>query len=159
ANEAMAADNGSHREERPRDTAQTFLGQLLAGGPVPSTQVKTDTEAAGLSWATVRRAQDALGVVPRQEGKQWGWELALNLRCSDAHLYKSEQVSTCSPENGGNPTQGGDAPPEGEHLTDAEAAFDERAAIREYNGGQARAEAEAAAAEELGLPEERAPDS
>src|SRR5262249_26112499 len=25
ANEAIAADNGSHREERPRDTAQTFL--------------------------------------------------------------------------------------------------------------------------------------
>src|SRR5262249_508105 len=48
---------------------------------------------------------------------------------------------------------------DGEAKHDAAVAFEERAAIREYNGGLDRAEAEAAAAEELGLPEERAPDS
>jgi putative DNA primase/helicase len=36
ANEAMAAESSSHRKEKPRDAAQTFLRELLADGPARS---------------------------------------------------------------------------------------------------------------------------
>jgi hypothetical protein len=40
---------------------------------VPQPQIKADAKAAGCSWATVRRAKDALGIVPEKAGFEGGW--------------------------------------------------------------------------------------
>ena len=89
------------RDRSSRETAETFLRERLAGGPVPQREVKADAEGAGLAWATVRRAKDRLGVVAQRKSHgrdgagRWTWAMSTPARCSsrlqDAH---SSKVST-----------------------------------------------------------------
>lgn len=72
-------DDGAATE---REDAEQFLCDLLADGPVPSNQVKSDAVGAGYSWATIRRAQRSLGIKAVKEGgafgdgkQQWLWRL------------------------------------------------------------------------------------
>jgi putative DNA primase/helicase len=66
-----------------------FLTDLLADGPLPTKAIKADADGAGHSWATIRRAQKALGIVPVKEGgyfgatkQQWVWKLpAVDAQC------------------------------------------------------------------------------
>ena len=53
--------------------AEQFLRDLLADGPLPTRQIKADADGAGYSWATVRRAQKALGVSAIKGGMKEGW--------------------------------------------------------------------------------------
>ena len=55
-----------------------FLETLLADGPVSSKQVRADAEGAGYSWATIRRAQKALGVQATKVGMKGPWEWNLS---------------------------------------------------------------------------------
>lgn len=54
-------------------SAQTLLGERSR----PTKDVKAEAEAAGLSWATIRRAKDRLGIKAKREGYgingQWVW--------------------------------------------------------------------------------------
>ena len=47
--------------------------ELLANGPVPVPQIEDDAKAAGMSWATVRRAAEDLGIVTEKAGYADGW--------------------------------------------------------------------------------------
>jgi len=58
--------------QRPRDMAAHWLSSVLADGPVPVRTIKAEAEIAGLSWATVRRAGDNLGVVTVKTGYSAG---------------------------------------------------------------------------------------
>jgi putative DNA primase/helicase len=79
--ETIEEDGGSLAD------AKTFLSGLLAEGAVPAKTIRADADGAGYSWATIRRAQRALGVIPVKEGgrfgggkQQWVWTLpAANL--------------------------------------------------------------------------------
>jgi len=66
--------------------AEQFLRDLLADGPLPTRQIKADADGAGYSWATVRRAQKALGVAAIKGGMKEGWTWRLRAansrRCS-----------------------------------------------------------------------------
>lgn len=109
ANEALAADSAS-TGARPCEEAKGFLRELLADGPVPAKQVKADADAAGLSWATVRRSKHRLGIKPHKGGMDagWLWSLPKMLnQIEDAHF---DNVSTF----------GGD-----EHLREEAAAADD----------------------------------
>jgi putative DNA primase/helicase len=84
--EAPKDDEGSELED-----AKAFLRDLLSDGPLPSKTVKAEADGAGFAWATIRRAQKALGVEAVRTGGlgksgAWVWELpkVLNepLRCS-----------------------------------------------------------------------------
>jgi hypothetical protein len=55
------------------ELAMLWLRAVLAGGPLPQPRIKADAEAAGYSWATVRRAKDRLGIVPAKTGFDGGW--------------------------------------------------------------------------------------
>lgn len=59
--------------------AESFLADLLADGPIPTRQIKTDADGAGYSWATIRRAQKALDIEATKEGfgkeGAWVWRL------------------------------------------------------------------------------------
>lgn len=59
-----------------RAQAKSFLIDVLKNGPMPATDVATLAAAAGLSEATVKRARQELGVVPRKIGLT-GWVLEL----------------------------------------------------------------------------------
>jgi putative DNA primase/helicase len=89
--------------------AEEFLREALAGGAVAVIDLKADAKEAGLSWATVRRAKERLGIVAEREshgrdgGGRWTWAMPLSARCSsplqDAHplevstLQKSEHLA------------------------------------------------------------------
>jgi putative DNA primase/helicase len=53
--------------------AKRFLYDLLIEGPLPTKVIKADADGAGYSWATIRRAQKALGVEAAKEGMKGGW--------------------------------------------------------------------------------------
>lgn len=72
--EAEADDDG---ETSAKESAEEFLRELLAGGMTPSKQVKSDCTEAGYSWATVRRAADAIGVARKKGGMDAGWYWSL----------------------------------------------------------------------------------
>jgi putative DNA primase/helicase len=86
ANEALAADSASCRDKPvAREEAKDFLKTLLAKGLRRTNAIKADAEDAGLSWATIRRAKDRLGIKARREAitgegigsdGQWVWTLS-----------------------------------------------------------------------------------
>jgi hypothetical protein len=69
------------RETR-RDEATEFLEELLALGPVPQTEIKHRANTNEISWASVRRAKDDLGIDAFRKGEPgkrgggaWWWKL------------------------------------------------------------------------------------
>jgi putative DNA primase/helicase len=77
ARDILAAIEGTEAKEPPRKgEAKAFLREVLGDGPVPSTRLFEEARRAGHSDATIRRAQDALGIKPRRMGKAWSWDLS-----------------------------------------------------------------------------------
>lgn len=78
---ASADATGDDGEGGTLTDAKRFLSDLLSDGPVPSKMVRADADGAGFSWATIRRAQKALGIEAEKEGgigdskQHWFWKL------------------------------------------------------------------------------------
>jgi hypothetical protein len=73
-------DKGDDCESTLAADAADWLRDVLSLAPVPSDDVKKHAKAAGYSWATIRRAQAALGVKPQRVGGAggagaWRWVL------------------------------------------------------------------------------------
>lgn len=101
ANEALAADAAGGLAQTAREEAAGWLATVLADGPMSAADVRSQAEAAGLAWATVRRAKDRLGIVPERisEGSdgagRWVWSLpSESARCS--RLPQGAHVSEVS---------------------------------------------------------------
>lgn len=62
-----------------RDSACEWLCTLLARGPLPVSELRTEADGAGFSWPTIRRAKDEAGVVVSRDGfgpgGRWTWSL------------------------------------------------------------------------------------
>jgi len=80
----VTADEAMRPQDEPEERssledARVFLTNLLAVGPVSSKQIRYDAEGTGHTWATVRRAQKALGVEVYRDGfggkGTWYWQL------------------------------------------------------------------------------------
>lgn len=54
--------------------AEEFLIELLKDGPSPTKHVEAQAKEAGISWRTVRRASDALGIKKRKLQGAWYWD-------------------------------------------------------------------------------------
>lgn len=61
-------------ESSAKAEAEEFLIQLLKDGPSPTKHVEAEAKAAGISWRTVRRASDALGIKKRKLQGAWYWD-------------------------------------------------------------------------------------
>ena len=108
--EILAAQETSTGSSTAQATAEEWLRDVLSAGPVPSIEVKDQAASAGLSWATVRRAQGSLGVRPTKAGgrfggdPRWYWELPrspegahLSLKMlTPEHEHLQAKVSTFS---------------------------------------------------------------
>lgn len=57
------------------EQAKAFLLELLADGPLPTTQVKAAAREAGLAPSTLKRAKKGLGIVSEKRPEWWVWEL------------------------------------------------------------------------------------
>jgi len=64
-------------EPTTRDAASEWLADLLKDGPMPAADIREQAKAADLSWRTIRRAQESLGIVPRKKAFGGGWEWGL----------------------------------------------------------------------------------
>jgi hypothetical protein len=69
--EAMTAT----KSPAARDEAKKFLADLLAGGPVSSTDVEEAAKANGISRSTLFRAKTALGIAAKRGRDGWTWQL------------------------------------------------------------------------------------
>ncbi len=73
----LLAEPSERETESPRAEAAEFLRQVLAAGPAPASVIKTEAQAAGISWITVRRAADDLAIIKRKGGMDAGWYWSL----------------------------------------------------------------------------------
>lgn len=74
ADEALGDHKAGGQE---REEAIDWLRTALADGPLESSEIKKMGDQAGHSWATIRRAKEALGIKPHKEGfgagARWMW--------------------------------------------------------------------------------------
>lgn len=91
-------DEDEKADATAKDVAVEFLVELLKDGSAPSKFVEAEAKAAGISWITVRRASDALGIRKRKLDGAWYWfkpEGPANQVAQlahVAHIPKAEQV-------------------------------------------------------------------
>lgn len=101
ARELLTEPDGPPQEEAETsamDSAADFLRELLTEGSAPSKYVETEAKAAGISWITVRRASDALGVKKRRMNGAWYWFrpdalVQVAQPAHVAHVDEGEQVA------------------------------------------------------------------
>jgi AAA domain len=97
ADQALQATDAQAGGQAPAGAdADDFLVDLLGSNAVPVTDIRAEATAAGIAWATVRRAKDRLGVVAERKshgfgGKgEWLWRLTdphkVLIAPQDAHL-------------------------------------------------------------------------
>jgi len=92
---ATADATGDDGEGGTMNDAKQFLVDLLKDGPLPTKTIRADADGAGYSWATVRRAQKALGIEAHKEGMKGGWQWAISRRCSEnPEDAQQKEVST-----------------------------------------------------------------
>lgn len=77
ADEIFGQTDQTHDERRSLSDAKDFLRSLLENGPVLKNDIQRDADGAGHSWATMRRAQQDLGVIAFKEGFRtpWKWRM------------------------------------------------------------------------------------
>jgi hypothetical protein len=107
ANEAMSPQ-GSGEERTALDDAKYFLMCLLTNQEVSVKKIKLEAEDANISWTTINRAKQALGIKPRKEGMYGGWIWSLPdtppltqelqskalIQYEDAHIKNMDTFST-----------------------------------------------------------------
>jgi putative DNA primase/helicase len=93
ANEVLG--NGDVQQDpSERREARAWLQDFLADGPVAVKKIQSESKAAGLSWATVRRAKDTLQVIASKSNFSGGWQWRLeDAQRQDAHPMHT-QMST-----------------------------------------------------------------
>ena len=57
-----------------RDEAKKFLTDILANGPVPTTEIEDAANGNAISKRTLERAKRELGITAEKNG-QWCWRL------------------------------------------------------------------------------------
>jgi putative DNA primase/helicase len=118
ADEILAAVDKAGHYQSATDEAVDWLRELLGDGPLPAKQVRSEGDAAGHSWATIRRAKKAVGVEAFREGGmaeagRWLWRLpgAESLRGS-TNPYPAQQVNVSALDEVGHLSSGsGDGDP------------------------------------------------
>lgn len=75
------------------EAARSYLIALLAAGPVSSEDIRADALANGHSWATIRRAKQALGILATKTTMQGGWSWQLPKALNSAEDVQSQGMS------------------------------------------------------------------
>lgn len=103
---ATADATGDDGEGGTQADARRFLFDLLADGSMPVKSIKADADGAGYSWATIRRAQKALGIEAVKEGghfgngkQQWVWKLPATEGAQPEHLQADSLKVLKNPED------------------------------------------------------------
>ena len=119
ADQVLDRQDGRQREPSALEKAKGWLRAQLAGGRVPSAELKIKSDAAGHAERTMKRAREALGVHTARDGRtrtwyselQGGKEASQPLRSTGGPLGP---LGPLTEEQEGQEYQGGQEPP----LTD-----------------------------------------
>lgn len=97
--------------------AEDFLRTFLAQRPVPTTLLQREAKNAGISWASIRRAAEEIGVEKRKDGYQgqWTWALPQGAQPADA----TSEMSTFADGDASSPSGGLDVQGSSEDAQDA----------------------------------------
>jgi len=87
----MMKDGGELKNRK--EEAAVFLLKALANGPVDSKQLWEDAKAAGIKYATYKRAKEDLGTKALKQS-DGHWQTALD---SDPRGARGARCSSCSP--------------------------------------------------------------
>ena len=73
----LLAESGDDNDLRPREKAKEFLRECLAAGLTPCKTVQAEAKEAGISFPTLRRAAESIGVRRVKGGMEdaWYWSL------------------------------------------------------------------------------------
>ncbi|HEV8276807.1 MAG TPA: AAA family ATPase [Streptosporangiaceae bacterium] len=98
AADLLRVDRGDDADAPARREAEEVLREILAAGPVPAKQAKTQARDAGISERTLARARVAIGAVTKREGFGPGayylWALPDSMRAMDASPAKLDAHGT-----------------------------------------------------------------
>ena len=87
ADAALAAAALDPEQQTAVDSAADWLREALAGGPVKAVDLKQEAKDAGVSWGTIKRAQEAAGAKAEKRGfgkeGAWYWLLRAAAASSD----------------------------------------------------------------------------
>ena len=78
ARDLLAAKEIEPSKPGALEEAKKFLLELLSEGPLSAQTVRDASDRTGHSWATVRRASQALGTQTRKDGMKGGWRWHLD---------------------------------------------------------------------------------
>jgi putative DNA primase/helicase len=96
ADEALAPQNETGKSTL--EEAKEFLCDLLNDGSVSQNQINIETDSAGFSQATIRRAKKELGIISRKVGMDDGWIWSLPPKmlknAEDAQDAHTQNLST-----------------------------------------------------------------
>ena len=107
--DAALSDDGEGAYGGALQEAEEFLAELLREGPVQASEVKIGAKSAGISNATLRRAQVKLGIKPGRDGfgagGAWTWQLpskvftaTIDVQSKEVNvLDEAEHVKAASP--------------------------------------------------------------
>ena len=76
--------------------AQDFLIEILADGKLPVKEIQAQSKDAGHSWATVKRAANAIRIIKTKNHDCWLWELSTNINTLLGNPHKKPTCSRCS---------------------------------------------------------------
>jgi hypothetical protein len=75
AEDILNPQNPPGRPPKERDDAEDWLREQLRKGPVAVKRLEEQAERRGISWSTIRRASDDIGVVKPKGGRNSEWRL------------------------------------------------------------------------------------
>jgi putative DNA primase/helicase len=159
ANQALNAVDDQGAVSGAGSEAEELLRDILAGGPVAMKDIQAEAREAGLSWATVRRAKDRLGVIAERDGfgseGKWLWRLPDPPSTKGAHSLKGAHSQNMSTFGENEHLRVADPP---KMLTSVKDAHPSKVSTLQKNEhlaavNRARAPIESAPADDLDIPE------
>lgn len=76
ARELLSDPNEAEDGKSAIESASDFLREVLKEGLTPCKTIQAEAKAAGISWATIRRAADTLFVIKKKGLDCWYWKLS-----------------------------------------------------------------------------------
>jgi len=95
--------SGKPKPESQFTKARKLIETALSKGPVAAADMEQMAGEQGISYKTFKRAKEALGVISVQRGRQWYWEMPIDVEytecSSEVQTTALVHLNNCEPKN------------------------------------------------------------